>query len=155
MKVAGKDIIYVAIQILLFLTFLLDVNLFSFESPSFLEFILVLIGIVGLLLIIIAFFQLNKNLSPFPTPKEYSSLLTNGVFKLIRHPIYTGILLIFFAIAVFQGSGYRLLISFLLLILFHFKTLYEEKKLSEKFPEYEIYKKNTGRLLPKIKNRYS
>ncbi len=155
MKVAGKDIIYVSLQLLLFFAFLLDVNLVSFEIPSFLNFILVLIGIIGLGLIIIAFFQLNKNLSPFPTPKEYARLLTNGVFKLIRHPIYTGILLIFFSIAVFQGSGYRLLISFLLLILFHFKTLYEEKKLSEKFPEYEIYKKNSGKFLPKIKNRNS
>ncbi len=153
MKVAGKDIIYVVLQILLFFTFLLDVNLFSFEIPSFLEFILVLIGIIGLGLIIIAFFQLNKNLSPFPTPKEYSSLLTSGVFKLIRHPIYTGILFIAFSFAVFQGSGYRLLISFLLLILFHFKSLYEEKKLAEKFPEYEIYKKNTGRFIPKLKSR--
>ncbi|MGM1054578.1 MAG: methyltransferase family protein [Bacteroidota bacterium] len=153
MKVAGKDIFYVAIQILLFLTFLLDINLFPFEIPLFLEFILVLIGIIGLLLIIIAFFQLNKNLSPFPTPKEYSSLLTSGVFKLIRHPIYTGILFIAFSIAVFQGSGYRLLISFLLLILFHFKSLYEEKKLAEKFPEYKIYKKNTGRFFPKLKSR--
>lgn len=144
---------YVALQILLFFAFLLDVNLFTFEIPLFLEFILVLIGIIGLGLIIIAFFQLNKNLSPFPTPKQYAGLLTRGVFKLIRHPIYTGILFLAFSIAVFQGSGYRLLISFLLLILFHFKTLYEEKKLAEKFPEYEIYKNNTGRFLPKLKNR--
>ncbi|MFO7718940.1 MAG: methyltransferase [Gillisia sp.] len=151
MKVSGKDIIYVALQILLFFAFLLDVMLFSFEIPFFLNFILVLIGIIGLVLIIVAFFQLNKNLSPFPTPKEYSSLLTNGVFKWIRHPIYTGILIIIFSIAVFQGSGYRLFISFLLLILFDFKSRYEEKKLEEKFPEYEIYKMKTGKFLPKIK----
>ena len=153
MKVAGKDVFYVALQILLFFTFLLNVELFSFEINVFIEIISVAIGIIGLALIIIAFFQLNKNLSPFPTPVESARLLTNGVFKLMRHPIYTGILLIFFSIAVFQGSAYRILISALLLILFYFKTLYEEKKLAEKFPEYEAYKKNTGRFLPKIKIR--
>lgn len=152
-KVAKKDIVYVTLQLLLFFAFLLDVNLFSFKIPSFLEFILVLIGIIGLVLILIAFFQLNKNLSPFPTPVESASLITNGIFIFIRHPIYTGILFIIFSIAVFQGSGYRLLISFLLLILFHLKSLYEEKKLAEKFPEYEMYKKNTGKFLPKIKIR--
>lgn len=151
MQVAGKDIFYVAFQLLLFFAFLLEVNLFSFEIPRFLEFIMVFIGITGLVLILIAFFQLNKNLSPFPTPVESARLITNGIFKFIRHPIYTGILFIIFSISVFQGSGYRLLISFLLLILFHLKSMYEEKKLAEKFPEYEIYKNNTGKFLPKIK----
>ncbi len=153
MKLAGKDIIYVTLQILLFFTFLLNVNLFSFEIPSYLDFMLGLIGILGLSLIIIAFFQLNKNLSPFPTPKKDATLLTSGVFKLMRHPMYTGILFITFSIAVFQGSGYKLLITFLLLILFHFKSLYEEKKLAEKFSEYEAYRQNTGKFLPKIKTR--
>ena len=153
MKVAVRDIIYVMIQILLLFAFLFDVNLFWFEIPLFLIFLLVFTGIIGLAIIIIAFFQLNKNLSPFPTPKEDASLLTSGVFKWMRHPIYTGILFIIFSTAVFQGSGYRLLISFLILILFHFKSRYEEKKLAEKFPEYEIYKMNTGKFLPKIKSK--
>ncbi|CAM4075480.1 methyltransferase family protein [Gillisia limnaea] len=153
MKLAGKDFIYVVLQILLFFAFLLDMELFSFRNSSFLEFLSVLTGSIGLGLVIIAFFQLNKNLSPFPTPKKYARLLTGGIFKLIRHPIYTGILFIVFSIAVFQGSGYRLFISILLMILFHFKTLYEEKKLAEKFPEYETYKKNTGKFLPKIKTK--
>ncbi len=151
MKVVGKDMMYVVLQILLFIAFLLDWNQFSFEIVPFFKFFLVVFGSIGAGLILIAFFQLNRNLSPFPTPKQTSRLLTGGIFKLIRHPIYTGILFILFSIAVFQGSGYRLFVSFLLLILFHFKTLYEEKKLVEKFPEYEDYKRNTGKFLPKIK----
>ncbi|MBK5193648.1 MAG: isoprenylcysteine carboxylmethyltransferase family protein, partial [Flavobacteriaceae bacterium] len=80
-----------------------------------------------------------------------SELIITGLYKWIRHPIYSGILLLAFSFALYQNSGFKILISFFMLILFYFKTGYEEKQLSLKFPEYKNYKMNTGRFLPNFK----
>ena len=151
MKIKAKDIVYVGIQFLLFAGYLFEVTKLRFEMPEFIQFILLPFIVAGIAIILISFFQLNKNLSPFPSPKENSELITTGLFSKIRHPIYSGILLLAFSFALYQNSGFKILISFFLLILFYFKTGYEEKLLSIKFPEYKNHKMNTGRFFPKIK----
>ncbi len=109
-----------------------------------------LIAVFGGMIIILALLQLNKNLSPFPTPKEAATLLQNGLYKYMRHPIYTGIMLFLVGYGVYQNSLYKLLISLLLVILFYLKSNYEEQRLEQKFPDYKLYKNKTGRFFPWI-----
>lgn len=104
--------------------------------------------VLGGLLIILALLQLNKNLSPFPTPKDTTTLLQNGLYKYMRHPIYTGIILFFTGFSLYQNSFYKLGISLLLVVLFHFKSNYEEQRLEQKFPKYKLYKNKTGKFFP-------
>jgi len=152
MKTKIKDIVYVGIQFLLFAGYLFEVKKLRFELFEFIQFILLPFIVTGIAIIFISLFQLNKNLSPFPSPKENSELITTtGLFSKMRHPIYSVILLLAFSFALYQNSGFKILISFVLSILFYFKTGLEEKQLSIKFPEYKNYKKNTGRFFPKIK----
>lgn len=107
-----------------------------------------ILSFFGGLIILLALLQLNKNLSPFPTPKNNSTLLENGLYKYTRHPIYSGIILLFIGFSVYQNSWYKLLISLLLVILFYLKSVYEEQRLEQKFPEYKNYKTKTGRFFP-------
>ena len=151
MRIKTKDIVYVSIQFILFAGYPFEVKKLRFDLPDFMDFILLPIIAAGIAIIVVSILQLNKNLSPFPTPKENSALITTGLFSKIRHPIYSGILLLVFSFALYQNSGDKILISSLLLILFYFKTGYEEKQLSLKFPEYKNYKKAAGRFFPKIK----
>jgi protein-S-isoprenylcysteine O-methyltransferase Ste14 len=151
MKTKIKDIVYVGIQFFLFAGYLFEMKKLRFELPEFIQFILLPFIVAGIAIIFISLFQLNKNLSPFPSPKENSELVTTGLFSKMRHPIYSGILLLAFSFALYQNSGFKILISFVLSILFYFKTGYEEKQLSLKFPEYKNYKMNTNRFFPKIK----
>jgi len=108
------------------------------------------IAVFGGIIITLALLQLNKNLSPFPTPKESSSLLQSGLYKFIRHPIYTGIILLFSGYSVYQNSVYKLLVSVVLVILFYLKSIYEEERLEQTFPDYKNYKTKTGRFFPWI-----
>lgn len=108
------------------------------------------IAILGGLIIILALLQLNKNLSPFPTPKDKSVLLQNGLYKYMRHPIYTGIILLFSGYSVYQNSVYKLFISLILVILFYLKSNYEEQRLEQKFSDYKRYRSKTGRFFPRI-----
>ncbi len=150
MKLQTADVIFVLIQFALFFLFIFEIPSFQIRIPSSIKLAGIGVAIVGLLLILIALLQLNKNLSPFPSPKSGSHLIQNGVYKYIRHPIYTGILFLFSGYSLYVSSGYKLVITLLLLMLFIFKSRYEEKRLTQTFEEYTNYQKSTGRFLPKI-----
>ncbi len=139
MNIKYKDLFFVGIQICLFACFILDFTILISISNG-LKTVSLFIAITGLLIIIVATIQLNKNISPFPTPKNKAILIQNGLYKYSRHPIYTGIILFVFGSSFYLVSVYKLIISVLLLILFYFKSAYEEILLQDKFPNYTIYK---------------
>lgn len=143
-----KDVILVTIQLFLMLIYFLNFNWFSI---SFIEhFIWFYLGLVGLAISVVALLQLNVHLSPFPTPKPNLKLITNGVFKFSRHPIYTGILIFMFSFSFWLGDGYKFCISLAILALFYYKSQYEEALLEDAFEGYKAYKSKTGRFFPKF-----
>ncbi len=150
MAVPKKDIIFVALQFLVFLAWIIPVDRWYFRLPENLRWLALFAAGIGVLLCVLALLQLNTNLSPFPSPRAGAKLLTSGVFAFARHPIYSGILLVAFGLSVWFNSGYKLGISLLLLLVFYLKSRYEEKRLQERFPEYVLYKRQTGRFFPKF-----
>ncbi len=153
MAVPAKDKIYVFLQFLVFLVWLPEFESLHFIFPENLRWLALMGAGIGFLLILIALLQLNTNLSPFPSPTQGAKLVTSGVFAFARHPIYSGILFMAFGLSVWFTSGYKLIISILLLLVFYFKSSYEEKLLQQQFTEYEVYKKQTGRFFPKFRWR--
>lgn len=149
MRIRLKDKVLVSIQFVLFGCYAINFD-WSLGFSLFFKFIGLLFAIVGFLIALIAILQLNKNLSPFPTPKEKAVLLENGLYKFVRHPIYSGLLLLFYGYGIYVDSIYKLLISSLLLVLFYFKTNYEERLLEFKFQDYSLYKQKVGRFFPKF-----
>ncbi|MEE9438126.1 MAG: isoprenylcysteine carboxylmethyltransferase family protein [Saprospiraceae bacterium] len=143
----SKDIIFVVVQFILFglIIFLSGHNI---GLPIVVKYIGMVISILGLLVCIIALLQLNKNLSPFPTPKENGHLITNGLYSIVRHPIYLGLVLLFVGYSIYFDDFLRLGFSILLIILFEYKSSYEESLLIEKFEAYQEYRKGTGKIYP-------
>ncbi len=150
MAIPKKDKIFVGLQLLLFIAYLLEVEMLMFRISENMHKLALFCGGIGLVLVLVALLQLKTSLSPFPSPKKGTKLITGGVFVFARHPIYAGILFMAFGISVWLGSGYKLIISVLLYLLFFFKSRYEEQLLQETFPEYVEYKKHTGRFFPKF-----
>lgn len=149
MKLNCKDFALVAMQLLLFIGYLLPVDgSFGFsvdvQNAGFLLFVF------GTVIVLLALLQLNKNASPFPTPGNSAVLIQNGLYKWVRHPIYSGIILMLLGYSVYQNSIYKGCITALLMLLFHFKTKYEEQQLIKKFPEYVAYKRKTGKFFLKL-----
>jgi len=145
MKLKKQDFLYVIVQFVLFAVYLADFFVWKINAPSWLRYIGIALVLIGILFAAIALLQLNTNLSPFPTPKNGSSLIKNGIFKYIRHPIYGGIILSFLGAGIYFSSGYKIVVALLLLTLFYFKSQYEEKRLTITFPEYTQYKQYTRR----------
>lgn len=150
MAVPVKDYAFVILQFLIFVAWLFNLDSLDLILPENLRYIALFVAGLGLLLVIIAFLQLNTNLSPFPSPKKGAKLVTTGVFAFARHPIYSGILFLAFGSSFWLNSGYKLIVSLVLFLLFYLKSRYEEERLQKSFPEYVFYKRQTGRFFPKF-----
>jgi len=96
--------------------------------------------------------DLAANFSPSLFIRENHVLVTKGIYRRIRHPMY----LSFFMWAIGQAllidnwlAGPLGLLSFAMI--YWFRVPREERQLLSQFgAEYETYQKRTGRLLPKL-----
>ncbi len=92
---------------------------------------------------------LGRNLTGFPEPTEFGQLVTSGIYRLIRHPLYTGNVLLFLGVALHQRSRAGLIVAALALGFFWLKAGHEEVRLRLRFPGYGDYQAATaGRLFP-------
>jgi len=104
----------------------------------------------GLAIVLISIFKLGQSLTASPIPKADSQLKTDGLYKWIRHPIYTGLLAISLGVALEVGSIFKLFLFFALAVLFQYKAKWEEAFLLERYSEYRAYMTKTGRFLPRL-----
>ena len=102
---------------------------------------------VGFLIIIIAFIillfaikDLGRNLSPFPRPIKNSNLITTGIYRFTRHPMYYSLIFISFGVFITKLSIYYLFLSISLGLIIKFKIALEEKYLMNEFKNYLLYK---------------
>ncbi|NBC57151.1 MAG: DUF1295 domain-containing protein [Bacteroidetes bacterium] len=144
-----KDLLFVGLQFLLFFAFIIDVKFYTLP-PVLPDFVLGICLALASVIFVLSILVLNTNLSPFPSPKTDSKLITHGIFKYVRHPIYTSIMLGLLSWSLYKNSFFQLCITLILIVLFYFKSKYEEAQLQHKFPNYKRYKQNTGRFLPKL-----
>ena len=145
-----KDFLLVAFQAVLFIAFFISSNpVFDYQAPTVLW-----LGLAfctsGLLIGIVAVIQLNTNLSPFPSPLKGGTLVTKGLYRYVRHPIYLGIVLAMFGFSLASYSYPRLFLTIICYGFFILKARYEESLLLKRYREYGDYMKNTGMILPKI-----
>ena len=103
--------------------------------------------LVGFLIIIIAFIillvaikDLGRNLSPFPRPINNSNLVTTGIYRFMRHPMYYSLIFISFGVFITKLSIYYLFLSISLGLIIKFKIALEEQYLNNKFKNYLLYK---------------
>jgi len=102
----------------------------------------------GVVLSSSAVINLGRNLTPLPVPKENAALITTGAYRLVRHPIYSGIILMAFGWGLWRHSWLTVCYSLLLLIFFDVKSRFEERLLQERFPDYTGYQRRVRKLLP-------
>ena len=85
----------------------------------------------------------------FSIMSEARVLVTGGIFRFIRHPLYTGHFILFFGSLCLRLHSYTVLLYLLFVVGQFIRARIEEKKLTIAFPEYASYKQVTGMFLPR------
>ena len=137
--------VYVIVQFASVIFLLINMRISMFNLLSFATIFLACV------ILIIALVNMRmKNLHILPSLKTHHTLITHGIYKYIRHPMYSGLLILMLA-ALSSNPNYLTLgvygVLFVNLVL---KAKKEECYLRERFNNYQDYKKQTGAFLPKI-----
>ena len=110
------------------------------QVSSFSYFVGFLIIIISFIILLAAIKDLGKNLSPFPRPINNSNLVTTGIYRFTRHPMYYSLIFISFGVFITKLSIYYLFLSISLCLIIKFKIALEEQYLNNKFKNYLLYK---------------
>jgi protein-S-isoprenylcysteine O-methyltransferase Ste14 len=123
-------------------------NLFTFPVHSIIGMALVIIGLTAM---IVGQATLWRNYSGFLIIRKDHQLITHGIYRFSRHPIYLGFIVVASGLPVYSASLYGLLASLVLIPIILNRIRIEEKLLTEEFQEaYQKYKETTRKLIPFI-----
>ncbi|MEG3839876.1 isoprenylcysteine carboxylmethyltransferase family protein [Microcoleus sp. herbarium14] len=126
---------------------------FKIQSSQLLNFTWFLASILSsgaLIFIIKGLIDLGKNLTPLPYPIENGELVQTGIYGIVRHPLYSGLILAALAWTIFKFSLSHFIATAILLIFFDIKASREETWLTEKYPDYSDYRQQVKKLIPGI-----
>jgi protein-S-isoprenylcysteine O-methyltransferase Ste14 len=115
------------------------------------------LSVIGIVAIVVGgclagrgIWDLKASMSPFPRPIAGAPLVESGAYRLIRHPIYSGLVLGAVGWGLVTGSILAIAMAGLLFLLFAGKSRREEAWLAAIHPEYGAYQQRTKRLIPWI-----
>lgn len=103
---------------------------------------------VGFLLVLTGVFNLGHNLTPFVCPKAQATLVTGGAYRLVRHPIYSGLIFSAGGVTLVVQGWLTLGFTLLLGILLDRKSRREESLLLQQIPGYAEYRRRVKKLIP-------
>ena len=83
-----------------------------------------------------------------PFSHKTKILVTIGPYALVRHPIYSGLILAAFGVGLVVHGWLTLAYALTLLLFFDIKSRREERWLSGKFSGYDAYRKRVRKLIP-------
>lgn len=86
--------------------------------------------------------------TPMPRPLDRARLVDSGVYRLVRHPVYGGLVLAAVGWALIRQSTLTLVVAVVLFLFFDLKRRREEGWLVVRFPGYGAYRARTGRMIP-------
>ena len=91
-----------------------------------------------------------NNFNIRPDIKENCVLVSHGIYKYIRHPMYASVLIAMFGVLVLYANIFVAILYLILLVNMLTKMFYEESLWNMRRKEYAEYAKTTKRLIPYI-----
>ena len=100
--------------------------------------------VIGLSIRIAAMVTLKKSFSIYLQPRD--NIICHGIYSLIRHPSYTGTMMIVIGLAFIE---LKICVMYLAYMMFLARSTYEEQIMASN-PKYVEYMKTTKRFIPFI-----
>jgi protein-S-isoprenylcysteine O-methyltransferase Ste14 len=102
----------------------------------------------GLGLVVWAVLVFGRGVTPSPMPSSNAHLQNRGPYRWIRHPMYTGVIVLMAGSAIGRRSWIAAGLWVLLLAFFLAKLRWEEQRLIETYPGYHRYRDAVPALVP-------
>ncbi len=151
MQEKNAGALFVVAQVVLLVALALLPGGGDWPTPLWLRWTGLAIGSGGILLVLVAASKLGSTFTPTPVPLERGELATTGLYGLVRHPIYSGVLLAVLGLTLPSGSWTTLTVALLTFGFFCWKASWEEARLRAKFPGYGEYADRTPRFVPGLR----
>lgn len=130
------------------------IDTFRLPFPAWVRWLGAGLFFAGDLLFVWSHRELGRNWSPVLEIRKEHTLVTNGPYKFIRHPMYAAIFIIGIGIS-FLSSNWIVALSYMLpvICMYLIRIADEEKMMIDQFgDEYREHMTRTGRLIPKLRN---
>lgn len=101
---------------------------------------------IGLLIWAIAIF--GRGVTPSPLPSQKAQLRTRGPYRWIRHPMYTGVIMVMTGAMLDRRSWLAAALWIALVGFLVVKAHWEEQRLVETYPGYESYRETVAAFVP-------
>jgi len=133
LKIPPVIVLIVFGALMYLLSIFLPVGYFEFFGRSYLMYALLVGAITIGLISLVQFFKSKTTVDP-TVPEKATSLVTSGVYKISRNPMYLGMLLILLAWGLWLGNAFNVLLaSGFVLYMNKFQIVPEEEVLSKMF----------------------
>jgi protein-S-isoprenylcysteine O-methyltransferase Ste14 len=145
---------WLLLQLLLLLAIVVAAVAFPMNVGGSMEQIARVVGLAGLVGGVIVFGlgigTLGGSLSPLPKPLASAELIERGIYRFIRHPIYTGLILAALGGSIYAASPLALLLTLALVVVLDLKARREEIWLREQYAGYAGYAARTKKFIPRV-----
>ena len=122
------------------------------ELPWYLFYVGLVLTVLGIAIRLWALFALGRNFSVVVSTSAEQSLIRSGPYRSVRHPSYTGILLLAAGFPLLVLSGFGLLVGVVAVpVALGYRIRVEEQALLARFgAAYEQYRATSWRLFPHL-----
>jgi protein-S-isoprenylcysteine O-methyltransferase Ste14 len=145
----GKRLVFLQFALIIVLAIFPD----SLDVDPTLEYVGIAMIAIGVVTLFAGFRGLGKSLTANPVPTEDGVLVTKGIYSIVRHPIYLGLLIITLGLVVSSGVWAQIIVWVALVVLLVYKMRWEEVLLSAKYKGYAEYMTKVPGLVPGLKPR--
>ncbi len=98
------------------------------------------------------FRSIGRGITPVSATRQEHRLVTHGIYRWVRHPLYTIGSALFISFGLIADNWFIILLGMLAFVAMAVRTPKEEANLIEKFgDEYREYMRKTGAFLPKLR----
>jgi protein-S-isoprenylcysteine O-methyltransferase Ste14 len=118
-------------------------------APSWAPGLAFVIDVCATVILFFAWYALRASLQVSPIPKEGAALVTSGIYRYVRHPMYIGVLLFGLGFVLTNINWISILIWMALLATLIYKARFEDALLLIKHSHASTYQSKTIGLMGK------
>lgn len=111
------------------------------------------LSLIGLVVLAAGLVNLGRSATPLPLPVKDGELRSNGLYRYVRHPIYSGVMALAVGSAIPSGNIAIAAAAVALVAWLGTKARWEERRLTSRYPGYSAYAARTPRFIPSWRRR--